>query len=70
MEIRDAALVFPNGFDPRGVIFVADRVQEGPLCPVRNPLRALTAHENEVGNVVSFSTDGIAAQLLQRLAVH
>jgi hypothetical protein len=53
-------LIFPNGFDPRGVIFGADRIQEGPLYLVRNPLQVLTADENGVDDVVAFLTDGIS----------
>jgi hypothetical protein len=63
-------LIVPNDFDPHGVIFGADRVQEGPLYPVHNPLRVLTAHENEVENVVPVFTDGVSAQLLQQLGAH
>ena len=58
------ALIFPNGFDPRGVIFGADRIQEGPFYLVRNPLQVLTAYQNGVENVVAFLTDGISAQQL------
>jgi len=34
---------FPNGFDPQSVIFGADRVQEGGLTLVRDPVQAITA---------------------------
>jgi len=61
-------LIFPNGFDPHSVIFAAERVQEGPLCLVRDPLDVLTAYEQGVENVVAFLTDGISAQQLEMLA--
>jgi CHC2 zinc finger len=61
-------LTFPNGFDPHSVIFAAERVQEGPLCLVRDPLQVLTAYEQGVENVVAFLTDGISAQQLEMLA--
>jgi hypothetical protein len=59
---------FPNGFDPHSVIFAAERVQEGPLYLVRDPLEVLTAYEQGVENVVAFLTDGISAQQLEMLA--
>jgi hypothetical protein len=79
MEIRDGTLfdycgrtviregptlIFRNGPDPLGVIFDADRIQEGPLYLVRNPLQVPTAYENGVENVVALLTDGISAQHL------
>jgi DNA primase len=62
------ALLFPNGFDPHGVIFAAERVKSGPLYLVRDPLQVLTAFEAGVENVVAFLTDGISAQQLEQLA--
>jgi len=61
-------LIFPNGFDPHGVIFAAERVQAGQLCLVRDPLDVLTAYEQGVENVVAFLTDDISAQQLEMLA--
>jgi hypothetical protein len=61
-------LIFPNGFDPRAVIFNAHRVTEGDLFLVRDPLQALTAFENGIENVVAFLIDGIVAQQLEQLA--
>jgi hypothetical protein len=36
-------LLFPNGFDPRIAIFNANRIVEGDLFLVRDPLQVLTA---------------------------
>ena len=62
------ALIFPNGFDPRAVIFNAHRIGEGDLFLVRDPLQVLAAFENGIENVVAFLTDGIGAQQLEQLA--
>jgi DNA primase len=62
------ALIFPNGFDPRGAIFSAHRVVEGDLFLVRDPLQALTAHEGGMENVVAFLTETVTAQQLEQLA--
>lgn len=62
------ALIFPNGFDPGGVIFNADRITGGELCLVRDPLRVLAAHENGIVNVVAFLTHGITPRQLGMLA--
>ncbi len=62
------ALIFPNGFDPRGAIFNAHRVVEGDLFLVRDPLHALTAHEGGMENVVAFLTETVTAQQLEQLA--
>ena len=61
-------LTFPNGFDPHAVIFATERVTNGPLYLVRDPLQVLTAFEAGVENVVAFLTDGISAQQLEQLA--
>jgi len=42
-EETSPRLHFPNGFDPHSVIFGADRVKEGELYLVRDPLDVLTA---------------------------
>jgi hypothetical protein len=34
-------LIFPDGFDPLGVVLAAARVQEGPLYLVHNPRTSL-----------------------------
>jgi hypothetical protein len=56
-------LTFPNSFDPHSVIFAAERMQEGPLCLVRDPLEV--TYEQGVENVVAFLTDGISAQQMR-----
>ena len=61
-------LTFPNGFEPAGVIFNANRVTAGELYIVRDPLSVLTAFECGIENVVAFLTDGIAAEQLEMLA--
>jgi DNA primase len=61
-------LVFPNGFRPEAYIFNANRVTEGELYLVRDPLEVLRVHESGVENVVAFLTEGICAQQLEELA--
>lgn len=63
------ALIFPNGFRPESIIFAAERVKEGPLYLVRDPLQVLTAFEAGMENVVAFLTETISAEQLQYLAV-
>jgi DNA primase len=60
-------LHFPNGFDPHAVIFGADRVKEGELCLVRDPLDVLTAYQSGIENVVAFLAP-ITAQQVEMLA--
>ena len=62
------ALLFPNGFDPRGAIFNAHRIAEGDLFLVRDPVQALTAQQNGVENVVAFLTENVTALQLEQLA--
>jgi hypothetical protein len=49
-------LILPNGFDPAPVIFGADRVEEGPLNLVKDPLDVLRAYESGITNVVAYLT--------------
>jgi len=61
-------MIFPNGFNPRGIIFGAHRVQEGSLCLVKEPLDVLVAYENGVtNNLVCFLTE-VTPQSLEMLA--
>ena len=68
MNNESPSLIFPNGFDPRGAIFNAHRIVEGDLFLVRDPLHALTAHENGIENVVAFLTENVTALQLEQLA--
>ncbi|MFZ2104554.1 MAG: CHC2 zinc finger domain-containing protein [Roseiarcus sp.] len=61
-------LLFPNGFDPRIAIFNANRIIEGDLFLVRDPLQVLTAHESGIENVVAFLTENVTALQLEQLA--
>jgi len=60
-------LIFPNGFNPHGVIFGAHRVEEGPLFLVKEPLDLLVAFENGVTNLVCFLAE-VTPQSLEMLA--
>ena len=60
--------IFPNGFDPRSAIFNANRIVEGDLFLVRDPLQVLTAHESGIENVVPFLTENVTALQLEQLA--
>jgi DNA primase len=61
-------LLFPNGFDPRTTIFNAQRIGEGDLFLVRDPLQVLTAYESGIENVVAFLTENRTALQLEQLA--
>ncbi len=66
-------LIFPNGFGPEDYIFNAHRIeadadQGGELFLVREPLEVLKAYQNGIDNAVSFLTETISAEQLQRLA--
>lgn len=61
-------LLFPNGFDPRSAIFNANRIVEGDLFLVRDPLQVLTAHQNGIENVVAFLTENVTPLQLEQLA--
>ena len=49
-------------------LFGAERVGEGELFLVRDPLDVLKAYENGIENVVAFLTDGISSAQLQYLS--
>ncbi len=66
---QQPALIFPNGVTPSEHIFGADRVKEGELVLVRDPLDVLKAFENGIENVVSFFTESISSAQLQYLSV-
>jgi hypothetical protein len=61
-------LLFPNGFDPRIAIFNANRIVEGDLFLVRDPLQVLTAYESGIENIVAFLTENVTALQLEQLA--
>jgi DNA primase len=61
-------LSFPNGLSPIEFIFGADRVKEGELHLVRDPLEVMRAYENGVENVVAFLTEAVTAQQLEMLS--
>jgi len=67
LKSESPRLIFPNGFDPRSVIFGAHRVEEGPLFLVEEPLDLLVAFENGVTNLVCFLAD-VTPQSLEMLA--
>jgi DNA primase len=66
---QQPVLIFPNGVTPQEYIFGAERVKEGELFLVRDPLDVLKAFDSGVENVVSFLTEGISSAQLQYLSV-
>jgi DNA primase len=60
-------LLFPSGFDPAPVIFGADRVEEGFIYLVKDPLDVLRAYENGIANVIAHLT-AITPDWLEMLA--
>jgi hypothetical protein len=65
---QQPALIFPNGVTPSEHIFGADRVKDGELILVRDPIDVLKAYDNGIENVVSFLTEGISSAQLQYLS--
>jgi CHC2 zinc finger len=63
----DGHLAFINGFVPQDYIFGEDKVEEGTLQLVRDPLDVIKAREAGM-NVVCFLTETITAQQLEMLA--
>lgn len=61
-------LLFPNGLEPQGFIFGADRVAAGHLYLVRDPIAVLKASEAGYDSVVCFLTEEIAGIQLESLA--
>jgi len=68
VTLQSPLYLFPNGFDPGSVIFGAERVEEGYLYLVREPVDVLLAHENGISNVVCFLTEEVSAQQLEMLS--
>jgi DNA primase len=60
-------LLFPNGLSPSEFIFGADKVTEGELYLVRDPIDVLRASENGVENAVCFLCE-ITPQMLEMLS--
>lgn len=61
-------LSFANGTNPQDFIFGEDRVGEGPLQLVRDPIDVIRAHEGGMSNVIAFLTETITPQQLEQLA--
>ena len=59
--------MFPNGLTPSEHIFGADRVTEGELYLVRDPLDVLRASESGIDNAVCFLCE-ITPQMLEMLS--
>lgn len=59
--------LMPPNFDPATVIFAADRVQEGELRIVSDPLDVLVAHQNGV-QTVCFLTEAVNSLQVEMLA--
>jgi len=68
LKEESPALIFPNGLDPQAHIFGADRVGDGHLTLVRDPVVVLQASESGCSNVVCFLTDEVSALQLESLA--
>jgi DNA primase len=58
---------FTKEFDPKAYLFGADRVKEGELMLMRDPLDVLRAYEGGVENCVAFLTDGVGIPQLEVL---
>ena len=62
------SLIFPNGFRPEEHIFNANRIGEGELVLMRDPLDVLLANQNGIDNAVCFLTETVTPHQLQILA--
>lgn len=61
------SLTFPNGISPKDIIFGADRIGEGEVRLLRDPIEVMQA--SEVGEpAVCLLTDTVEAQQLEQLA--
>jgi DNA primase len=67
-EQQQPALIFTNGVAPSEHIFGAERVGEGELFLVRDPVDVLKANDSGIENVVSFLTETISSAQLQYLS--
>jgi DNA primase len=66
---RDSpTLIFPNGFRPEEHIFNANRIGEGELVLMRDPIDVLLATQNGIDNAVCFLTETVTPHQLQILA--
>jgi hypothetical protein len=59
--------LFPPNFDPATAIFGADRIGEGELRIVSDPLEVLSAQQNGV-QAVCFLTETVASLQLEMLS--
>ncbi len=66
-SLENAQLTFPNGLEPKDIIFGQEKVVEGEVRLLREPLEVIQA--SEVGEpAVCFLTDTVDAQQLEMLA--
>jgi hypothetical protein len=64
---RCPASALPSNFDPATAIFGADRIGEGELRIVSDPLEVLSAQQNSV-QAVCFLTETVASLQLEMLS--
>ena len=66
-SLENGQLTFPNGLEPKDIIFGQEKVVEGEVRLLREPLEVIQA--SEVGEpAVCFLTDTVDAQQLEMLA--
>lgn len=65
---EDPRLIFPKDFAPEGHLFNADRIGEGELSVLRDPLDALLAIQAGLENTVSLLTEMTSANQLRIIA--
>ena len=61
-------LSFPKEFDPLLHIFNGDKIAEGEVTLMRDPLEVMAAFQNGVENGISFFTGDLLAEQLQALS--
>lgn len=65
---EEPKLTFPKDFDPAAYLWGYDRIDGTELVLVRDPLDALIAAQNGIGNLVSLLTETIGPQQLRQLS--
>lgn len=65
---EEPSLVFPKDFEAERHLFNADRIGEGELSVLRDPLDALRAIEAGLENTVSLLTETLSADQLRLIA--
>ena len=67
MRGESKGLSFPKDFDPLLHIFNGDKIAEGEVTLMRDPLEVMAAFQNGVENGISFFTGDLVPNSFRRL---